>query len=135
MDVKQVIVIRKDLKMRRGKEIAQGAHASNAWLARRVAKAAQVTKSTKSIWTDSLTLSPEELAWLNGGHTKVTVQVSSEWELIALYNHALKLGLNAELIIDSGKTEFAGVPTKTALAIGPDAAAEVDRVTGQLKLY
>ena len=31
-DVKQVIVIRRDLKMRRGKEIAQGAHASSAWL-------------------------------------------------------------------------------------------------------
>jgi len=33
---KQVIVIRRDLKMRRGKEIAQGAHASTAWLAERV---------------------------------------------------------------------------------------------------
>ena len=29
---KQVIVIRRDLRMRRGKEIAQGAHASMAWL-------------------------------------------------------------------------------------------------------
>ncbi len=34
--MKQVIVIRRDLKMRRGKEIAQGAHASMAWLSRRV---------------------------------------------------------------------------------------------------
>ena len=34
--IKQVIVIRKDLKMRRGKEIAQGAHASMAWLSRRM---------------------------------------------------------------------------------------------------
>ena len=33
---KQVIVIRRDLKMRRGKEIAQGAHASMLWLADRV---------------------------------------------------------------------------------------------------
>jgi len=32
---KQVIVIRKDLKMRRGKEIAQGAHASIAFLTAR----------------------------------------------------------------------------------------------------
>jgi peptidyl-tRNA hydrolase len=36
-DVKQVIVIRRDLKMRRGKEIAQGAHASGAWLMHAVA--------------------------------------------------------------------------------------------------
>ena len=37
---KQVIVIRRDLRMRRGKEIAQGAHASMAWLAERVLAAA-----------------------------------------------------------------------------------------------
>jgi PTH2 family peptidyl-tRNA hydrolase len=35
-DIKQVIVIRKDLKMRRGKEIAQGAHAAMAWLTNRL---------------------------------------------------------------------------------------------------
>lgn len=29
--IKQVIVVRKDLKLRRGKEIAQGAHAAMAW--------------------------------------------------------------------------------------------------------
>jgi PTH2 family peptidyl-tRNA hydrolase len=34
--IKQVIVIRRDLRMRRGKEIAQGAHASTAWLRERV---------------------------------------------------------------------------------------------------
>jgi peptidyl-tRNA hydrolase len=33
--MKQVIVMRKDLKMRRGKEIAQGAHASMAFLAKK----------------------------------------------------------------------------------------------------
>ena len=32
MRTKQVIAIRKDLKMRRGKEIAQGSHASMAFL-------------------------------------------------------------------------------------------------------
>ena len=35
-DTKQVIVIRKDLKMRRGKEIAQGCHAAMAFITRRI---------------------------------------------------------------------------------------------------
>lgn len=34
--MKQVIVIRRDLRMRRGKEIAQDAHASIAWLTSRL---------------------------------------------------------------------------------------------------
>lgn len=36
MSVKQVIVIRKDLKMRRGKECAQAAHAAMSWLVERM---------------------------------------------------------------------------------------------------
>ena len=36
MEPKQVIVMRRDLGMRRGKEIAQGAHASMIWLSRRI---------------------------------------------------------------------------------------------------
>ncbi len=32
MNTKQVIVIRKDLKMRKGKEISQGSHSSIMWL-------------------------------------------------------------------------------------------------------
>lgn len=36
MKPKQVIVIRRDLNMRRGKEIAQGAHGSCSWLAEKV---------------------------------------------------------------------------------------------------
>ena len=35
-NIKQVIVMRHDLKMRRGKQIAQGAHASMAFLTRRL---------------------------------------------------------------------------------------------------
>ena len=34
--IKQVILIRKDLKMRRGKEIAQGSHASMEFLVSRI---------------------------------------------------------------------------------------------------
>lgn len=45
-EVKQVIVIRRDLGMRRGKEIAQGAHASMAWLRRRLKRTAPMVMFT-----------------------------------------------------------------------------------------
>jgi PTH2 family peptidyl-tRNA hydrolase len=38
------------------------------------------------------------------------------------------------LIIDSGLTEFGGVPTKTCVAIGPDIDAKIDVLTKHLKL-
>jgi len=46
-------------------------------------------------------------------------------------------GLIAALIQDAGLTAFGGVPTCTALAVGPDRAARADRVdaiTGALPL-
>ncbi len=36
---------------------------------------------------------------------------------------------------DEGATEFAGVPTVTALAVGPDYSDLLDPVTGWLDLY
>ena len=123
MSVKQVIVIRKDLKMRRGKEIAQGSHASMAWLAERVAAGGPPA------------LSVPELQWLEGSFRKVTLQVDSEEELVAVYHQALHVGLQVKLITDSGLTEFGGVPTKTCLAIGPDVDERIDAITGSLKLY
>jgi PTH2 family peptidyl-tRNA hydrolase len=124
--VKQVIVIRRDLKMRRGKEIAQGAHAAMAWLTRRMA------------FGDGracVELSPVETGWLAGGHRKVTVAVTSEEQLMAVYEKARAAGLVAELITDSGRTEFHGVPTPTSVGIGPDYDDLIDPVTGDLDLY
>ncbi len=128
--VKQVIVIRRDLHMRRGKEIAQGAHASSAWLAFAVADAADHTTGVATITVD-----PVALAWISGSFRKVTLQVQTDEELVSLHEHALRLGLRSVLITDSGRTEFGGVPTRTALAIGPDLATEIDQVTGDLAIY
>jgi peptidyl-tRNA hydrolase, PTH2 family len=128
--VKQVIVIRRDLKMRRGKEIAQGAHASSAWIAFAVSDAAD-----RSTGVSTVTLDPVALAWITGSFRKVTLQVQTDEELVALHEHALRLGLRSHLITDSGRTEFAGVPTRTALAIGPDLAQSIDEVTGELTIY
>lgn len=119
-NVKQVIVIRKDLGMRRGKEIAQGSHASSAFM----------TKQGKYI-----ELSDLDILWLEGGQTKITVKVDSEDELIELYEKANNMGLKSHIIIDAGRTEFNGIPTKTALAIGPNYSHEIDEVTSKLKLY
>jgi PTH2 family peptidyl-tRNA hydrolase len=38
------------------------------------------------------------------------------------------------LILDSGVTEFGGVPTNTAVAVGPDQVGKVDAITGGLPL-
>ncbi len=128
--VKQVIVIRKDLKMRRGKEIAQGAHASMAWLARRVVAAGLHGEARRPV-----ELREPELRWLERRFTKVCLQVATEEALRDVHARARAAGLEAHLIIDAGATEFHGVPTPTACAIGPDDAARIDAVTGGLTLY
>lgn len=117
--IKQVIVIRKDLKMRRGKEIAQGSHASMAFLLKNHYR------------LDSKVVQK----WVSGGQTKVTLCVNSEEELLEIYNRAKENNLDVHLITDAGLTEFNGVPTKTCLAIGPDEADKINKITGQLKLY
>lgn len=125
---KQVIVIRRDLKMRRGKEIAQGAHASMAWLTQRLASYAH-----PNIYVAAL--STAEKAWVSGLFTKVTCQVDTEDEILALKWAAQALGVQSYVITDAGKTEFDGVPTVTTIAIGPDWSDRVDEVTGHLPLY
>jgi peptidyl-tRNA hydrolase, PTH2 family len=128
--VKQVIVIRRDLKMRRGKEIAQGSHASGAWLAHEIAATLDVATGAASVALD-----PTALAWITGSFRKITLQVQSEDELVALHEAALARGLRSHLIHDSGRTEFGGVVTITALGIGPDLADAIDEITGGLTIY
>jgi len=123
-------VIRRDLRMRRGKEIAQGAHASMAWLAERV-----LTRMTSAGSVADVQLSEAERAWLTSSFRKVTVKVGSEQELLAVYEKALEAGLVAHLVTDRGLTEFGGVPTRTCLGIGPDYDDLIDPVTGDLELY
>lgn len=129
-EVKQVIVIRRDLKMRRGKEIAQGAHASGAWLAQLVLETLDPKTGLATV-----TLDPVALVWLTTSCRKVTLQTDSEESLLHLHAAAEARGLRSVVITDSGRTEFGGVPTKTALAIGPGLATVIDEVTGHLSLY
>lgn len=129
--VKQVIIIRKDLKMRRGKEISQGSHASAEFLVDQVRRGLQT--GAKSVVT--VNVSPQEREWLLGGMAKVCLRVNSEEELLLHHEKAKEQGLTSHLIQDSGRTEFGGVPTFTACAIGPDEADKIDAVTGELIPY
>lgn len=126
MSVKQVIVIRKDLKMRRGKEAAQAAHAS-----------------MKIFFDLNESTNPEQLVcsltkemsdWVSGKFTKVVVGCEDENELIGCYKKAKDAGIVASIIEDVGLTEFGGIKTITCIAIGPGLAAEIDKITGHLSL-
>lgn len=122
--IKQVIVIRRDLKMRRGKEIAQGAHAAMAFLTKRID------------WLGVLSdLTEVELEWIRNSFTKIVLQVSSQEELEAIAKSAQESGVECNIITDSGKTEFGWRPTVTALALGPDTDEKLDPITQNLKLY
>lgn len=123
--VKQVLVMRHDLKMRRGKQIAQGAHASMSFICRRL-------QETGSVSFDDFT--EAQRAWLTGTFAKVCCRVDSEEKLMEIHDKAVESGLEVHLITDSGKTEFHGEPTNTCLAIGPDEAEKIDEITGHLQL-
>ena len=129
--VKQVIIIRKDLKMRRGKEIAQGSHAAMAWLSLRL----RAGKVDKTKYAYHILLNDAEQAWINGGFRKVVCQVSSLEALMAIHEAAQEAGLESRVITDAGLTEFGKIPTVTALAVGPDYDERIDPVTGELELY
>jgi len=125
-DIKQCIIIRSDLKnskgekIRTGKLIAQGCHASIAFI-------------TNKIRTDIM-LNMVEYEWISGIFKKICLCVDSEAELLDIHKKALEAGLTSNLITDSGLTEFNGVPTNTCIAIGPDYSEKIDRITGHLKL-
>lgn len=129
--VKQVIVIRRDLKMRRGKEIAQGAHAAMMWLSFNMQHYGTATSPSNS----RILFTPAERAWMTGAFRKITCQVQTEAEIRALKERADAAGIKAFIVTDNGDTEFSGVPTITAIAIGPDWSDRVDKITGNLELY
>lgn len=129
---KQVIVMRKDLNMRKGKMVAQGAHASmKAVLDLGSYSPNESGGDEFTIYIDRNTAIDN---WLSGAFTKICVSVDSEEELLAVYEQAKNAGLPVGLIKDSGLTEFNGVPTLTCCAIGPGWAEDIDKVTNNLKL-
>ena len=126
--VKQIIVVRKDLNMRKGKMIAQGAHASMGFLFE------LASSSADGDFRTTLKNGEDFLEWSQKGTAKIAVGCGSEEELLDLYKQAKDANLPVYLVRDTGKTEFHGVPTYTALAIGPSQASALDPITGHLKL-
>jgi peptidyl-tRNA hydrolase, PTH2 family len=127
--VKQVIVIRKDLKMRLGKSIAQGAHAS--LMAYQLHQEAMILGTTQAhlnrhnafaLWNDPI-----------NGYRKITLGCNSEEELLTIYKKAEEAGLIASLVRDLGLTEFKE-KTYTCVAIGPHYDEEIDPITSGLSL-
>lgn len=132
MNVKQVIIIRKDLKMRRGKECSQTAHASMAFMSNILRESIK----NQSVPVINYVISE----WVNGIFTKIVLQAENEETLLEIDKVAKEAGILSNLITDCGLTEFGGVPTITALALGPDESEKIDLITGNngkfsLKLY
>ena len=155
---KQMIVMRRDLKMRKGKIAAQAGHAcvEAVLLALvrderlddiRVSGDDWITLTPTPIALEDVTfdvetgeisadaaLSPLE-AWFSEGVAKVCVYVDSEEELLDLHRRAQEAGFISALVRDAGYTEFHGEPTYTCLALEPLYPEQVGPLTGELPLY
>lgn len=134
MNTKQIIVIRRDLKMRQGKAIAQGSHASMAFLTKKMSWF--VGDVYVYFETEGFTDNHADVIvrWLKDSFRKIVVYVNSEEELCEIYQKALDKGLIASIIIDNGATEFKGVPTVTCAAIGPASDDDFIGLTDHLPL-
>jgi len=112
-EYKQVILVRMDLKLPKGKLAAQVGHAA-------------VSCSTKS-------RKMKRIIWTNQGSKKVVLKVLDLEELQAYHRKALDHDLIACMIKDAGKTTVKP-GTITCLGIGPDQESKIDAVTGDLQM-
>jgi len=113
MSLKQVLVVRNDLKLPKGKIGAQCGHAA--------VEASH--KADKSVYQ----------SWRVNGQKKVVLKVDSEKQLFQIAQQAKDLGLPTAIITDAGKTCIAP-GTNTCVGIGPAEESEIDRIVGELKL-
>src|SRR3989338_4881661 len=114
MALKQVILVRKDLKLPAGKLAAQVAHAS----------LESALKANKAILG----------AWRSTGAGKIVLKVSDENELKEFEKRIRAEKIPCVLITDAGHT-VVEPGTITALGIGPVEATKIYKITGNLKMY
>ncbi len=115
-DFKQVIVVRTDLRMGKGKLAAQVAHAA--------VSAAEVARREKPEWFRR---------WIETGQKKIVVKVRGLEELFSLRRAAEELGIPTFLVVDAGFTQLKP-GTITCLGLGPAPSELLDKVTGGLPL-
>ncbi|MFW6231002.1 MAG: peptidyl-tRNA hydrolase Pth2 [Nanoarchaeota archaeon] len=111
--MKQVILVRTDLKLPKGKMAAQAAHAS----------VEAVLRSSQDAVDE----------WRAEGMAKIVLKVENEKQLLDYQQQAKAKKLVAAVITDAGKTVIAP-GTKTCVGIGPAADELIDAVTSDLKL-
>jgi PTH2 family peptidyl-tRNA hydrolase len=113
---KQVLLVRRDLRMSLGKAVAQGGHAAVAGLA--------AATTVAPAWVEG---------WLADGQPKVALRVDSEADLEAACASAERARLPVAMIRDDGRTQLPP-GTLTCAAIGPAPADRIDEVTGEFSL-
>jgi peptidyl-tRNA hydrolase, PTH2 family len=112
-EYKQVILVRHDLQLPKGKLAAQAAHAS----------VEAVLRSEKS----------DVNSWRQEGMAKIVLKVADEKELLSQIQKAKDDGLVTAIITDAGHTVVAP-GTRTCAAVGPAEAQKLDVLFGKLKL-
>ena len=110
---KQVIIVRADLKLSKGKMAAQVAHAS------------------LDAYKKAGSLAVEE--WEISGSKKIVLKVDGIQQLIDIYEQLKQAKLKPSIIKDAGLTEVEP-GTVTCLAVGPAEQSEIDKITGKLKM-
>ena len=123
-DVKQVIVVRKDLNMKKGKLAAQVAHASMKFL----------LENNEAERGDEMhvKLSQMEALWLSGSFDPIVVSVDSEHALQNLIMKAQLHDIDVYPIVDEAKS--GGLPTLTCAAFGPCEVSDLNKITGNLSV-
>ncbi|OYT43250.1 MAG: aminoacyl-tRNA hydrolase [Candidatus Aenigmarchaeota archaeon ex4484_56] len=111
--MKQAIIVRKDLKLGKGKIASQVAHAS-------LSSYNRTDKKLRKIWEKT-------------GSKKIVLKVDNEKELIKLHKKAVNMGISNYIVIDAGLTQVPKA-TITCLAIGPDEEEKIDNIIKDLKL-
>src|SRR3989338_11664433 len=108
MSLKQVILIRQDLRLQKGKLSSQVSHAS----------VEAVLISDRNIVNE----------WRKNGMKKSILKVKDLDELWLYEKEAMKNKLKVAIIRDAGKTFFKN-PEITCIAIGPDKEEKIDKIT------